>query len=75
MAKSSAKKLRSVNNNVIPLEFGFEGMKPLNYIQETYLEAIKHNPIVFGIGSAGTGKTFVAASYAAAQLFHRRTIS
>jgi phosphate starvation-inducible PhoH-like protein len=27
---------------------------------------------VFGIGSAGTGKTFIAASYAASELFHRR---
>ena len=72
MAKSSAKKLRSVNNNVIPLEFGFEGIKPLNYIQEEYLKAIHENSIIFGIGSAGTGKTYIAATYAAGELFHRR---
>ena len=55
-----------------PIEYGFKDVKPLNYIQETYLEAIRENDVVFGIGSAGTGKTYVAASYAAGELFHRR---
>jgi phosphate starvation-inducible PhoH-like protein len=75
MAKSSAKKLRSVNkntDNVIPLELGFENVKPLNYIQGEYLRAIHENNIIFGIGSAGTGKTYIAATYAAGELFHRR---
>jgi phosphate starvation-inducible PhoH-like protein len=73
MAKSSAKKLRSVQrDNVVPLEIGFEGVKPLNYIQGEYLRAIHENSIIFGIGSAGTGKTYIAATYAAGELFHRR---
>ena len=68
MGKSSAKKQR----NVIPLEFGFRDIKPLNYIQSEYLRAIHENSIIFGIGSAGTGKTYIAATYAASELFHRR---
>ena len=73
MAKSSAKKLRSVQrDNVVPLEIGFENVKPLNYIQSEYLRAIHENSIIFGIGSAGTGKTYIAATYAAGELFHRR---
>ena len=73
MAKSSAKKLRSVQrDNVVPLEIGFENVTPLNYIQEEYLRAIHENSIIFGIGSAGTGKTYIAATYAAGELFHRR---
>ena len=73
MAKSSAKKLRSVQrDNVVPLEIGFENVKPLNYIQGEYLRAIHDNSIIFGIGSAGTGKTYIAATYAAGELFHRR---
>ena len=47
-------------------------VEPLNYIQGEYLEAIKYNDIVFGVGSAGTGKTYVAAGFAAGELFHRR---
>ncbi len=50
----------------------FKEIVPLNFIQSEYLEAIKSNDIIFGIGSAGTGKTFIAASYAASELFHRR---
>jgi phosphate starvation-inducible PhoH-like protein len=50
----------------------FKEVTPLNYIQGQYLDAIKSNDIIFGIGSAGTGKTFIAASYAASELFHHR---
>lgn len=50
----------------------FKEVSPLNYIQGEYLEAIKSNDIVFGIGSAGTGKTYIAANYAAAELYHKR---
>lgn len=52
--------------------YSFKEIEPLNFIQGEYLEAIKSNDIIFGIGSAGTGKTFIAASYAASQLFHRK---
>lgn len=51
---------------------GFVAIKPLNFIQGEYLEVIKNNEVIFGIGSAGTGKTFVAANYAAEQLYHKK---
>lgn len=50
----------------------FREVRALNYIQQSYLDAIASKSIVFGIGSAGTGKTFVAASYAAQQLYYRK---
>ncbi len=50
----------------------FKEVKPLNWIQETYLTAIKANDVTFGVGSAGTGKTYVAGYYAASELFHKR---
>jgi phosphate starvation-inducible PhoH-like protein len=68
--RSSSKRSRNREEN--PIEFGFREVKPLNYIQSEYLTAIQNCSIVFGIGSAGTGKTYVAASYAAGELFHRR---
>lgn len=52
--------------------YTFKEVKPLNFIQGEYLSAIESNDIVFGIGSAGTGKTFIAASYAAAELYYKR---
>lgn len=36
--------------------------------QSEYLEAIAAHDLVFGIGPAGTGKTYLAAAYAAARL-------
>lgn len=52
--------------------YTFQEVKPLNFVQGEYLEAIKYSDVIFGIGSAGTGKTFIAASYAAGELFHKR---
>lgn len=43
-------------------------LRPLTERQATYLQLIKNNTIVFATGCAGTGKTFVAGSYAAEQL-------
>lgn len=50
---------------------GFSSIQPKNLAQQLYLEAIARADVVFGVGSAGTGKTFVAASYAAEQLYYR----
>ncbi len=41
---------------------------PKNRTQETYIKSMMENQIVFGIGPAGTGKTFLAVSYALGQL-------
>lgn len=39
-------------------------IKTKTYGQKKYVEAMKNNPIVFGIGPAGTGKTFLAVAIA-----------
>jgi phosphate starvation-inducible PhoH-like protein len=41
---------------------------PKSIAQKTYLEAIRHYDIVFGIGPAGTGKTYLAMAMAVAGL-------
>lgn len=58
------------NNNFYNNDY--RPITPKNFIQQEYLRAIIENDIVFGVGSAGTGKTFVAASYAAGELFNKR---
>lgn len=68
---ASGKKARRGNVQA-EAQHEFRGVKPLNFIQGEYLRAIQECDIVFGIGSAGTGKTFLAASYAAGELYHRR---
>ncbi len=73
MATNSGKKARrNATNGNNGFASTFKGVYPLNYIQETYQEAIRNNDIIWGIGPAGTGKTFLAASYAAEELFYKR---
>ncbi len=47
---------------------------PKTVHQKRYVDSIRHNTITFGIGPAGTGKTFLAVALAAAAL-HRREVS
>ena len=49
----------------------FKSVVAKNYAQQLYLEAIQDYDVVFGIGSAGTGKTFIASMYAAEKLYYR----
>ena len=41
---------------------------PKSVNQKKYIDAIRHNDIVFGIGPAGTGKTYLAVAMAVAAL-------
>lgn len=66
---SSSKSARK-RTNVEPL-YQFDKVAPKNLAQQLYLEAIERAGITFGIGSAGTGKTYVAAMYAAEKLWYR----
>ena len=43
-------------------------VSPRNLAQKMYLQAINDNDIVFGVGPAGTGKTYLAVAAAAAAL-------
>jgi phosphate starvation-inducible PhoH-like protein len=47
---------------------------PKTVNQKRYVDSIRHNTITFGIGPAGTGKTFLAVALAAAAL-HRREVN
>ena len=56
------------NPEIAPL--GLQGAKPMTPGQEAYIEAIKSCNVTFGVGPAGTGKTFLATSMAVAALIH-----
>jgi phosphate starvation-inducible protein PhoH and related proteins len=45
---------------------------PKTFVQKQYLEAIKTHDIVFGIGPAGTGKTYLAMAMAVSALMQRQ---
>src|SRR6478736_1184442 len=45
---------------------------PKGFAQKAYIEAIRKHDIVFGMGPAGTGKTYLAMAMATAALVERR---
>lgn len=69
MSAKSAR-IRNKDTNVENI-FSFKPVVPKNLAQELYLEAMDSSDIVFGVGSAGTGKTYLAAMYAAEKLNYR----
>jgi phosphate starvation-inducible PhoH-like protein len=46
--------------------------RPRTPAQAAYLDMMRANPLTFGIGPAGTGKTYLAAAFAAHMLQERR---
>lgn len=71
MSVSTGKRNRKKQDNQDGVVQSFRSVEPKNWAQGAYLEAIRNNDIVFGTGSAGTGKTYIAAMYAAEQIFYR----
>lgn len=49
----------NINENLF-INFNGKQIKPKTYGQKKYIDEIAHNSIVFGIGPAGTGKTYLA---------------
>ena len=47
-------------------------VRPRSPAQAAYLEMMRQCPLVFGVGPAGTGKTYLAAAFAAHMLHERR---
>jgi phosphate starvation-inducible protein PhoH and related proteins len=52
----------------IPLPLKRKHVAPLTPMQKRYIESIRQNDIVFAIGPAGTGKTYLAVAMAVARL-------
>ncbi len=53
------------------LTTGKRQVTPKSLNQRRYIEAIRNNDIVFGIGPGGTGKTFLAVAMALTHLFEK----
>jgi phosphate starvation-inducible PhoH-like protein len=52
--------------------FGKKILAPKTVNQRRYLEAIERNDLVFGIGPAGTGKTYLAVAMAVSALMNKQ---
>ncbi|MBV8706162.1 MAG: PhoH family protein [Acidobacteriaceae bacterium] len=52
--------------------FGKKVLAPKTVNQRRYVDAIEHHDLTFGIGPAGTGKTYLAVAMAIAALLNKR---
>ena len=64
--------LRSLVSSGRQRNFGKKVLAPKTVNQRRYLEAIERNDLVFGIGPAGTGKTYLAVAMAISALISKK---
>lgn len=66
--------IKDLLNEVICITSSGKSIKPKTLGQKRYLDSIKKNDIVFGIGPAGTGKTYLAMAMAV-QAFKNKEVN
>ena len=64
VAEGNEDKINTLANDVICITSKGRPIKAKTLGQTNYIEAIKNNTIVFGIGPAGTGKTYLSVAMA-----------
>src|ERR1035438_3404849 len=64
--------LRALVSSGKQRNFGKKVLAPKTVNQRRYLEAIERNDLVFGIGPAGTGKTYLAVAMAISALINKQ---
>src|SRR3984885_7509758 len=64
--------LRSLVESGKHRTFGKKVITPKSMTQRRYIDAIEHYDLVFGIGPAGTGKTYLAVAMAVSALLSKR---
>lgn len=67
-AQSKVDRMETSEEEVILITHRKKAIVPKTPTQKIYVEAVKNNDIVFGIGPAGTGKTYLAMAMALAHL-------
>lgn len=67
-AEGKAARLEELANDIVQVSFRGKRIRPRTIGQKMYVDAIRQNGIVFGIGPAGTGKTYLAVALAVAAL-------
>ncbi len=68
LAASPRAKLEEIFLDKVYITAQDKTVSPKTANQKLYIDAIRHNDIVFGIGPAGTGKTYLAVAMAVSQL-------
>jgi phosphate starvation-inducible PhoH-like protein len=72
ISEDESQSLRGVMSAGKQLVVGKRNLTPKTLNQKLYLDAIEKNDLIFGIGPAGTGKTYLAVSMAVRALIEKR---
>jgi len=72
ISEDTTQSLRGVVSSTKTLQAGKRNVTPKTLNQKLYLEAIEKFDMVFGIGPAGTGKTYLAVSMAVRCLLEKK---
>jgi phosphate starvation-inducible protein PhoH and related proteins len=64
--------LRALVHSGRQRNFGKKALTPKSINQRRYLEAIERNDMVFGVGPAGTGKTYLAVAMGVSALLNKQ---
>lgn len=67
-------KIKELLKEVICVTANGKSIKPKTLGQKRYVDSIRHNDIVFGVGPAGTGKTYLAMAMAV-QAFKNKEVN
>ena len=72
ISEDTSQSLRGVVSATKQIQVGKRTLTPKTLNQKRYLDAIEQHDMVFGIGPAGTGKTYLAVSMAVRALLEKR---
>jgi phosphate starvation-inducible PhoH-like protein len=72
VAEGKGEELREIYRNPFVIKLKRQSVVPKTLNQKRYLQAIDAHPITFGIGPAGTGKTYLAMAMAIRELLEGR---
>ena len=72
ISEDTSQSLRGVVSSSKSLQAGKRNVAPKTLNQKRYIEAIEKHDMVFGIGPAGTGKTYLAVSMAVRALLEKK---
>jgi phosphate starvation-inducible PhoH-like protein len=72
VTEGKAEELREIYRHPLVIKLKRQSVVPKTLNQKRYLQAIDAHPITFGIGPAGTGKTYLAMAMALRELLEAR---
>lgn len=72
LSRNRSAKLREIFLDAVYIAAKRRTITPKSLAQKAYIDAIRKDDIVFGIGPAGTGKTYLAMAVAVAELMKQK---